>query len=131
MRLAGKKIEANRIVEVVKTLPLQSKIVLSGVLQLHREKNKSRFSSGEVYNMYRKLCGHLGMEALTQRRVTDLVSELDILGLINAAIVNRGRYGRTKEISLSVPVDSVQPVLFEDYKLKVISNIKVKAQMTL
>ncbi len=71
------------------------------------------------------------MEALTQRRVTDLVSELDILGLINAAIVNRGRYGRTKEISLSVPVDSVQPVLFEDYKLKVISNIKVKAQMTL
>ncbi len=131
VRLAGKKIEANRIVEVVKTLPLQSKIVLSGVLQLHREKNKSRFSSGEVYNMYRKLCGHLGMEALTQRRVTDLVSELDILGLINAAIVNRGRYGRTKEISLSVPVDSVQPVLFEDYKLKVISNIKVKAQMTL
>ena len=131
VRLAGKKIEANRIVEVVKTLPLQSKIVLSGVLQLHREKNKSRFSSGEVYNMYRKLCGHLGMEALTQRRVTDLVSELDILGLINAAIVNRGRYGRTKEISLSVPVDSVQPVLFEDYKLKVVSNIKVKAQMTL
>ncbi|RJS84330.1 ORC1-type DNA replication protein [Methanophagales archaeon] len=131
VRLAGKKIEANRIVEVVKTLPLQSKIVLSSVLQLHRERNKSRFSSGEVYNMYRKLCGHLAMEALTQRRVTDLVSELDILGLINAAIVNRGRYGRTKEISLSVPTDSVQPVLFEDYKLKAISNIKVKAQMTL
>ncbi|RJS74305.1 ORC1-type DNA replication protein [Methanophagales archaeon] len=131
VRLAGKKIEANRIVEVVKTLPLQSKIVLSSVIQLHRERNKSRFSSGEVYNMYRKLCGHLAMEALTQRRVTDLVSELDILGLINAAIVNRGRYGRTKEISLSVPTDSVQPVLFEDYKLKAISNIKVKAQMTL
>ncbi|MCD6455523.1 MAG: ORC1-type DNA replication protein [Methanophagales archaeon] len=131
VRLAGKKIEANRIVEVVKTLPLQSKVVLSSVLQLHRERNKSRFSSGEVYNMYRKLCGHLAMEALTQRRVTDLVSELDILGLINAAIVNRGRYGRTKEISLSVPTDSVQPVLFEDYKLKAISNIKVKAQMTL
>ena len=131
VRLAGKKIEANRIVEVVKTLPLQSKVVLSSVLQLHRERNKIRFSSGEVYNMYRKLCGYLGMESLTQRRVTDLVSELDILGLINAAIVNRGRYGRTKEISLSVPTDSVQPVLFEDYKLKAISNIKVKAQMTL
>jgi cell division control protein 6 len=130
-RLASEKIEANKIIEVVKTLPLQSKIVLSSVLLLHRERNKKRFSSGEVYNMYRRLCNHLGMEALTQRRVTDFVSELDILGLINAVIVSKGRYGRTKEISLSVPIESVQPVLLEDYKLKAISNIRVKAQITL
>ncbi len=130
-RLASEKIEANKIIEVVKTLPLQSKIVLSSVLLLHRERNKRRFSSGEVYNMYRRLCNHLGMEALTQRRVTDFVSELDILGLINAVIVSKGRYGRTKEISLSVPIESVQPILLEDYKLKAISNIRVKAQITL
>ena len=128
VRHAGKKIEANRIVEVVKTLPLQSKIVLNSVLLLHRERNKRRFSSGEVYNMYRRLCSHLDMEALTQRRVTDFVSELDILGLINAVVVSKGRYGRTKEISLSVSAESVQPVLLEDYKLKAISNIRVKAQ---
>ena len=131
VRLASEKIEANRVVEVVKTLPLQSKIVLNSVLLLHRERNKRRFSSGEVYNMYRRLCSHLSMEALTQRRVTDLVSELDILGLINAVIISRGRYGRTKEISLSVPAESVQPVLLEDYKLKAISNIRLKAQVTL
>ncbi len=131
VRLASEKIEANKIVEVVKTLPLQSKIVLNSVLLLHRERNKRRFSSGEVYNMYRRLCNHLGMEALTQRRITDFVSELDILGLINAVIVSKGRYGRTKEISLSVPVESVQPILLEDYKLKAISNIRVKAQITL
>ncbi len=131
VRLASEKIEANRIVEVVKTLPLQTKIVLNSVLLLNRERNKRRFSSGEVYNMYRKLCSHLNMEALTQRRVTDLVSELDILGLINAVIVSKGRYGRTKEISLSVAEESVQPVLLEDYKLKAISNIRVKTQITL
>jgi len=131
VRFASEKIEANRIVEVVKTLPLQSKIVLSSVLLLNREKNKRRFSSDEVYNMYQRLCNHLGMEALTQRRVTDLVSELDILGLINAVVVSKGRYERTKEISLSVPTESVQPVLLEDYKLKAISNIRVKAQITL
>ncbi len=131
VRLASEKIEANRIVEVVKTLPLQTKIVLNSVLLLNRERNKRRFSSGEVYNMYRRLCSHLNMEALTQRRVTDLVSELDILGLINAVIVSKGRYGRTKEISLSVAEESVQPVLLEDYKLKAISNIRVKTQITL
>lgn len=131
VRLASGKLEVNKVTEVVKTLPLQSKIVLSGVLVLSKESQKKQFSSGEVYNMYRRLCGHLGMDALTQRRVTDFISELDILGLVNAVIVSRGRYGRTKEISLSVPEESVQPVLLEDYKLKAISSIKVRAQVTL
>ena len=130
VRQASDKLEVNRVEEVVKTLPLQSKIVLSSVLVLSRERSKRRFSSGEVYNTYRKLCNQLGMDALTQRRVTDFVSELDILGLINAVIVSRGRYGRTKEISLSVPEESVQPVLLEDYKLKAISSIRARTQMT-
>jgi cell division control protein 6 len=130
VRQASEKLEVNRVAEVVKTLPLQSKIVLSSVLALSRERSKRRLSSGEVYNMYRKLCNQLGMDALTQRRVTDFISELDILGLINAVIVSRGRYGRTKEISLSVPEESVQPVLLEDYKLKAISSIRVRTQMT-
>ena len=131
VRLASEKLEMNKVVEVVKTLPLQSKIVLSSVLVLSRERSKRRFSSGEVYNMYRRLCNQLGMDALTQRRVTDFVSELDILGLVNAVIVSKGRYGRTKEISLSVPEECVQPVLLEDYKLKAISNIRVRTQVTL
>jgi cell division control protein 6 len=131
VRRAIDKIETNRVTEVVKTLPLQSKIVLSSVLVLSRERNKRRFSSGEVYTMYRRLCNHLGMDALTQRRVTDFVSELDILGLVNAVIVSKGRYGRTKEISLSVPEECVRPVLLEDYKLKAISSIRVRQQITL
>jgi len=131
VRFASEKIDGDMIVEVVKTLPLQSKIVLNSVLILSRGKNKRCFSSGEVYNMYRRLCSHLGMEALKQRRVTDLVAELDILGLINAVIVSKGRHGRTREITLSVPAESVQPVLLEDYKLKGISNIRVRTQVTL
>jgi len=55
---------------------------------------------------------------------------LDILGLINAVIVSKGRYGRTKEISLSVPEACVQPVLLEDFKLKSLADIKVKTQIT-
>ena len=130
VRQASERLELKRVAEVVKTLPLQSKIVLSSVLTLSKEKNKRRFSSGEVYSMYRRLCNHLGMDALTQRRVTDFVSELDILGLVNAVIVSKGRYGRTKEISLSVPEECVQPVLLEDYKLKAIASIRVRQQTT-
>jgi cell division control protein 6 len=64
------------------------------------------------------------MDILTQRRVTDLMSELDMLGIVNALVVSKGRYGRTKEIVLSVPVSSTQRVLFEDYRLKPLENFK-------
>lgn len=131
VRKAKEKIEVDSINAVIKTLPTQSKLVLSSVLILNKEKYKRRFSTGEVYNMYKRLCKHMSMETLTQRRITDLISELDMLGLINAVIVSKGRYGRTKEISLSVPEESVQSVLLEDYKLKPITTLRVKTQITL
>lgn len=125
-RIASEKMDVS-MVEVVKTMPLQPKILLSSVLMLMREKKERSFSSGEVYNMYRGLCDHLGVEVLTQRRLVDIISELDILELINAVIVSRGKHGRTKEISLKVPEELIQPVLFADHELKALSNIRVRA----
>ena len=127
VRIASKKIEANSTVRVVKTMPLHHKILLSSVLMLTREKNERYFISGEVYCMYRRLCDHLGAKPLTQRRLIDLISELDSLELINAVTVNRGRYGMTREISLNVPEELIQPVLFADYELKTLSNFSIKA----
>jgi cell division control protein 6 len=119
---ANEQLETNWVIDVIKTLPLQSKIILNSMLILNREKNNRRFSSSEVYTVYQRLCILLGVEALTQRRVTDLISELDFFGLIKAVIVNRGRYGRRKEISLSVPTEFVQPVLLEDYRLRALAG---------
>ena len=42
------------------------------------------------------------MNVLTQRRISDILAELDMLGIINAKIISKGRYGRTREISLSI-----------------------------
>lgn len=81
--------------------------------------------------MYRKLSRYAGIDVLTQRRITDLISELDALGLINAVVISKGRYGRTREISLSVPSVIVKSVLFEDYKLSALAGVRLKVQMTL
>ena len=117
VKQAQEKIETDRIVEVVKTLPTQSKLVLlSAVLLGHY--GDGNLTTGEAYNIYKNMCKIIGIDILTQRRVTDLISELDMLGILNATIVSKGRYGRTKEISLSVPTDSTRKVLFEDYRLK-------------
>jgi cell division control protein 6 len=71
-------------------------------------------NTGEVFNVYQHLCKRVGVDQLTQRRVTDLISELDMLGIVNAVVVSKGRYGRSKEISLSVPAEETRRVLTSD-----------------
>ncbi|WP_396611154.1 Cdc6/Cdc18 family protein [Haloferax sp. S1W] len=116
VRQAQDKIELDRVVEVVRTLPTQSKIVLFAIILL--EKNGVRnINTGEVFNIYKRLCEEIDADILTQRRVTDLISELDMLGIVNAVVVSKGRYGRTKEISLSVPIDETEAVLLTDSRL--------------
>jgi cell division control protein 6 len=124
VKSAQEKIEIDRIIEVVRTLPTQSKLVLYTIILL-RNSGYRNVTTGEVYNIYRQLCSRIDMDVLTQRRVTDLMSELDMLGIVNAVVVSKGRYGRTKEISLSVPVASTRQVLVEDYRLTPLIDFKM------
>ena len=123
VRQAQEKIELDRVVEVVRTLPTQSKIVLFAIILL--EKNGVRnINTGEVFNIYKNLCEEIDADVLTQRRVTDLISELDMLGIVNAVVVSKGRYGRTKEISLSVPTEETEAVLLSDSRLGDIDDVQ-------
>jgi cell division control protein 6 len=123
VRQAQEKIELDRVVEVVRTLPTQSKIVLFAIILL--EKNGvHNINTGEVFNIYKNLCEEIDADVLTQRRVTDLISELDMLGIVNAVVVSKGRYGRTKEISLSVPTDETEAVLLSDSRLGDIEDVQ-------
>ncbi|MEF8756632.1 MAG: ORC1-type DNA replication protein [Halobacteriales archaeon] len=116
VRKAQDKIELDRVVEVVRTLPTQSKIVLFSIILLEKQ-GVHNVNTGEVYNIYKRLCEEIDADQLTQRRVTDLISELDMLGIVNAVVVSKGRYGRTKEISLSVPIEETEAVLQSDSRL--------------
>ncbi|MEM0086213.1 MAG: cell division control protein Cdc6, partial [Zestosphaera sp.] len=51
------------------------------------------------------------------RRVSDIISELEMAGLFIAKVVNRGRYGKTKEIELAVDRNIILKTLKDDVKL--------------
>ena len=115
VRKAQNKIELDRVTEVVRTLPTQSKLVLlATILNEEMEEGSAALTTGEVYDTYRELCERAHVDVLTQRRVTDLISELDMLGILQARVISKGRYGRTKEIQMSVPKDETKAVLRED-----------------
>ncbi|HQG61633.1 MAG TPA: cell division control protein Cdc6, partial [Methanofastidiosum sp.] len=78
--------------------------------------------TGDVFNIYKDLSNILKLDILTQRRVSDLISELDMLGILNAKVVSKGRYGRTREISSGVPPSQIKLLLENDFKIKKVSS---------
>ena len=61
-----------------------------------------RIGNGTVSTNALSLCKKTKFNVLTQRRISDILAELDMLGIINAKIISKGRYGRTREVSLSI-----------------------------
>ncbi|TXT56904.1 MAG: ORC1-type DNA replication protein [Candidatus Thorarchaeota archaeon] len=121
VREAQKVIERDTITETVKTLPLQSKAVLFAVYALASEGKRDIFT-GECYNVYTEIAKILSIDTLTQRRISDLISELDMLGLINTTVISKGRYGRTKKIRLAIGKRQIGTILDEDVRLSKISK---------
>ncbi|MEM2978701.1 MAG: ORC1-type DNA replication protein, partial [Candidatus Hadarchaeales archaeon] len=113
VRRAYEKLEEDKMAELVRTLPGQSKLLLFSLLLL-AEKGAERMTTGEVYEAYRRVVLQKGVDPLTPRRVSDLLSELEMLGVINARILSSGRYGRTKEISLNLSIQQLRKILEGD-----------------
>ncbi|MHA1713563.1 MAG: ORC1-type DNA replication protein [Candidatus Ranarchaeia archaeon] len=113
VRDAVRQIDTDTIHDVIETMPVHMKLVLYSIYLLESKGNK-KANTGDVFTIYKRICKNTNIEALTQRRVSDLLSELDIEGLINARIISKGRYGRTKLISLNTGIKNIRQLLEND-----------------
>lgn len=98
---AEKKVETDKIINAAISQPKQFQAVLYAILLIAPQKRK--FFTGEIYEIYTTICQKCKFNVLTQRRISDILAEFDMLGFINAEIVSKGRYGRTREVSM--PLD--------------------------
>jgi cell division control protein 6 len=120
---ARETIESDRMIEVMSTLPTQPKLLLASCI-LQKLHGQEILQTGEVYAMYKGLSQHLSIDILTMRRVVDILSELDMLGIINATIVSKGKYGRTREIYLSFSAKQAWEMLMEDSRLAPLKELQ-------
>jgi archaeal cell division control protein 6 len=104
---AEEKIERDRVVDIVSTQPKQFKITLYSILLFtelcSKNGNSQDVYTGDIYELYKENCLKCGTKPLTQRRIGDIIAELDMLGIINARVISKGRYGRTRRITMGVP----------------------------
>lgn len=97
---AERKVESDKVINTAVNQPKQFQSVLYSILLISPQ--KKNFFTGEIYEVYKNLCKQTKLNILTQRRVSDILAEFDMLGMINAKIISKGRYGRTRDIYLSV-----------------------------
>lgn len=107
---ANAKIERDKMLDIIEGEPAQFQLVLYSIMELDRERGakqkkldgNSAIFTGDVYSMYEMICRKTKNEVLTQRRVSDILGEFDMLGIINARVISKGRQGRTREIKLQL-----------------------------
>jgi cell division control protein 6 len=108
VNLAQEKISRDRLIEAIHSQPIQSRLLLSTILHIYQQRqvkstwNDRRILSTEVYQAYIENCGKNGLKPLTLRRVSDMINELEMLGIIRTHTISRGRYGRAREIILCI-----------------------------
>ncbi len=99
---ANNKIERDKILDVIKSEPKQFQFVLYSIIKLTENQSNEPIFTGDIYNFYQDLCLKNKSEVLTQRRVSDIVQEFDMLGIINVRVISKGRGGRMREIKLAI-----------------------------
>jgi len=108
IRLAGQKIEENKEVTALQSYPLHEKILIIAVMKT------SELSTGGIYTAYKTLCKTVRQQELTQRRVTQMLSEIELSGLITGRIIHQGIHGRTKKYKLTISPDMIKETFKDD-----------------
>ncbi len=104
---AEEKIERDKVLDLVHTQPKQFQLTLLSILDISQNTAEGPIFTGDIYEIYKNYCRTVALKPLTQRRVSDIIGELDMCGIINARVISKGRYGRTREIRLGIPESTV------------------------
>ena len=108
VRREKEKIEHNKVIEIISTLPVQQQRLLEAILSL--TKQKEEISSGKLYDAYTDISKK---DAVTYRRIFDFIGELEMLGIISTNTVSRGRAkGRTNIIKLQCDESLLETTLY-------------------
>ena len=112
IRRASLKMEEDKETTALNSYPLHEKLLILGVMKANGS------TTGEIYQSYRNLCKVTRQKELTQRRVTQMLSEIEMTGLISGKIIHQGMHGRTKKFSLTLNPDTVKKAFKEDLALE-------------
>lgn len=90
VRKSQEGMELNRQLELVGSLPTQTKAVLFSCAYCYEQKDGD-IEAVDIYPAYLKVCGMINIEPVKNRRVNDYLGELNTLGVLSVNKISRGR----------------------------------------
>lgn len=111
IRAASSKIEENKEITALKSYPLHEKLLILAVMRAQGS------TTGEIYATYKGLARTIRQAELTNRRVTQMLSEIEMSGIMSGRIVHQGLHGRTKKHRLTVSSEMVRETFKDDLAL--------------
>ena len=112
VREASLKIEENKEETSLKSYPLHEKLVILAIMKAGGS------STGEIYSAYKGLCKIVGRDELTQRRITQMLSEIELSGIITGRLIHQGIHGRTKKYKLTISPEMIKKSFKDDLTLQ-------------
>ena len=112
VREATQKIEENKEETSLKSYPLHEKLVILAIMKANGS------STGEIYSSYKNLCKIIRQDELTQRRITQMLSEIELSGIINGRLIHQGIHGRTKKYKLTISSEMIKKSFKNDLTLQ-------------
>ncbi len=122
VKSAKSSIEIDVVEESIRSLSSQTKILLLAIIRIS-ERSDNTIITGDVYNEYKNIADIIKIPVLTQRRIGDLIQELDMMGLINASVKSFGKAGRTKEIKLDIQKEVIERFKKDDLFKKLVDYV--------
>ena len=109
---ARQKIEENKEETSLEAFPLHEKLLILAIMKANGS------STGEIYSSYKNLCKAVGRDELTNRRITQMLSEIELSGIITGRLVHQGIHGRTKKYKLEISSEMVKKAFKDELTLK-------------
>ncbi len=111
VREAYSRIDVERTYEVVRSLPLHSKLIILSLIKV----GGGPIQASKLFGVYKSICESIGEKPLSYRRFHGLITELSLLGIANRRIYNYGRRGgRISSIRIDGSINEILNIIRDD-----------------
>ncbi|MDP2217185.1 MAG: AAA family ATPase [Methanolobus sp.] len=133
IKKARETIEFEGAANIIRTLPGQGKAVVLAIardIKARKKKGDTELpTTGTIYIQYNNIVTIIGIDKLTQRRVTDILIEFEEMGLVSTALIFKGRMGRWKTVDLNYPVEIIEKAVTEDVRFEEFKPIIIQSKL--
>jgi cell division control protein 6 len=91
VRAAQEKTQVDRFQELLEGVPTQAKAILLSLTALTEQRPAQEFASKQIYQSYLRIADEIDLDPLSERRLREILQELDFLNIIEREKQSQGR----------------------------------------